>query len=54
MCDDTKGVLEAVNQRKIDNAMVKRTKTIGQTFFYKTLHIKLRLSNTTAIKTVNS
>ena len=30
MCDDTKAVLEAVNQRKIDNAMVKRTKTIGQ------------------------
>ena len=36
MCDDIKGVLETINQRNIDNAMIKRTKTIGQNTTHKT------------------
>ena len=41
--EDTKGVIRSVNQRRIDNTMVDRKMTKGQTMMYKTLHRKLNI-----------
>jgi hypothetical protein len=40
--EDTK---QLIRIRKASNAMAKRKRTNGQTMVYKTLHIKLKLSN---------